>query len=138
MMTKQPMSDRIVPTPAEMIEQYVKLRNTKNLIEAEQKEALKPYAEALESIELALLDYLNEAGIDNVKSKYGTAFKKATMTAKMADRQAVIAYCKETNNFDLFTNNLTKETVKEYLEANGTAPPGVEIFQFTVVQVRKA
>lgn len=124
-------------TPAELIEQYVKLRATKASIVAEHEAALKPYSEALETIELALLDWLNVNGLDNFKSPHGTAFKKNNIGVKLVDREALIDFVKETDDFGIFTNNLTKEYVKEYLEKNSRPPPGVEVSPFTVVNVRK-
>lgn len=123
--------------PAELIKKYVELRDTKAAMKAEQEAAMKPYTEALETIEIALLDYLNEAGAENVKTEYGTAFKKQSLTTKMVDRQALVDSCVERNNFDCFTNNLSKEAVKQYIEDFKMAPPGVEVTHFTTVNVRR-
>lgn len=125
-------------TPADLIKRYVEIRATKTLMVAEQAAELKPYNEALETIELALLDALNSNGLDNIKSPYGTAYKSTLVNTKMTDRQALIADCKARDNFDVFTNSLTKEVVKAYLEENKQAPPGVEISTFTTVNVRKS
>jgi len=125
-------------TPADLIKRYVELRNEKNLLTAEMEAAIKPYSEALEAIELALLDWLNVNGLDNFKSPHGTAFKKAGIGTKMVDREKLINFVRETGNFDVFTNNLTKEWVKAYVAEHGAAPPGVEVSTFHVLNVRKA
>jgi len=125
-------------TPADLIQRYVELRATKTLIVAAQSAQLKPYSEAMETIELALLDYLNQNGLDNLKSPFGTAYRSTVVNTKMIDRQALVADCKARDNFDVFTNSLTKEVVKAYLEEYKQAPPGVEISTFATVNVRKS
>lgn len=125
-------------TPGQMIERYLQLRNTKLSLVAEHEVQLKPYNEALETLELALLDWLNQNGLDNFKSPHGTAFKKIHTGVKMFDRESLIDFVRETDDFGVFTNNLTKEWVKDYVETHKTAPPGVEVSTFTVVNVRKS
>jgi hypothetical protein len=125
-------------TPGELISRYNALRKTRLIIEAEQKAALAPYKEAEESIELELLAQLNAAGVDNFKSPDGTAYKTTHTNTKLVDRRALIEHCKSSGNFDYFTNSLAKEEVKGYVEKFKRPPPGVEVNEFIVVNVRKS
>ena len=124
-------------TPGDLISQYNKIKATRLIIEAEHKAAVQPYKQAEEDIENALLDWLNANGLQNFKSPDGTAYKTTHVNTKLVDRQALIQHCVETNNFDIFTNSLTKEVVKQYVEDFKKTPPGVEVSNIIVVNVRK-
>ena len=125
-------------TPAELIKRYQEIKRTKEIMDAEYKESIKPYSEALEAIELSLLEYLNSNGLQNLKTETGTAYKVTHVNTKMVDRQKLVAFVKETDNFDLFTNSLTKEAVKAYVETHKEPPPGVEVTTYLECNIRKA
>ena len=124
-------------TPGEMISQYNKIRATRLIMEAEHKSAIIPYKEAEEAIENALLEYLNTNGLQNLNCPDGTAYKSTQTFTKLTDRNALLQHCQETGNFDFFTNALSKETVKEYVSDHKKPPPGVEVTELIVVNVRK-
>ena len=125
-------------TPAELIKRYQEIKRTKDIMDTEYKESIKPYSEALEAIELSLLEYLNANGLQNLKTETGTAYKVTHVNTKMVDRQKLVAFVKETDNFDLFTNSLTKEAVKAYVETHKEPPPGVEVTTYLECNIRKA
>ena len=125
-------------TPAELIKRYQEIKRTKDIMDIEYKESIKPYSEALEAIELSLLEYLNSNGLQNLKTETGTAYKVTHVNTKMVDRQKLVAFVKETDNFDLFTNSLTKEAVKAYVETHKEPPPGVEVTTYLECNIRKA
>lgn len=124
-------------TPGDMISQYNKIRQTRLIMEAEHKAAISPYKEAEEAIENALLEYLNENGLQNLNCPDGTAYKTTQTFTKLTDRAALLQHCQETGNFDYFTNSLSKETVKEFLASHKSPPPGVEVTEQIVVNIRK-
>lgn len=124
-------------TPGEMIAQYNKIKATRLILEAEQKAAIQPYKEAEETIELALLEYLNANGLNNFNSPDGTAYKTTHTNVKLVDRATFLNHVKEADDFDFFTNSLAKEHVKEYVEQFKKPPPGVEVTETIVVNVRK-
>jgi hypothetical protein len=125
-------------TPAELISQYNKIRASRLIIEAEQKALISPYKEAEETIELALLEMLNQNGLQNFKCEEGTAYKTTHTNTKLVDRNAFLDFVAQSLDFDFFTNSLAKEHVKEYVEKNRHPPPGVEVTETIVVNIRKS
>lgn len=125
-------------TPDQVVKRHQEVKRARLALQAEHKAEEKEYVEAEEALELWLLDFLNSNGLDNIKTEHGTAYKTSHVQTKLVDRQALIEYVKKSDNFDIFTNSLTKEIVKDYLEANKKAPPGVEISTVAVVNIRKA
>ncbi len=124
-------------TPADMISQYVKIRQTRLIMEAEHKAAISPYKEAEEALENALLEYLNANGLQNLNCPDGTAYKTTQTFTKLTDRQALLQHCNEIGSFDYFTNALSKEVVKDFVAKHKRPPPGVEITEQITVNVRK-
>ncbi len=125
-------------TPGDVVKRHQEVKRARLALQAEQAAELREYTEAEDALELWLLDFLVSNGLDNIKTSHGTAYKTSHVNTKLIDRQALIEYVKESGNYDIFTNALTKETVKTYLEVNKKAPPGVEITTATVVNVRKS
>ena len=127
-------------TPEQMIEQYVKLRDTKRAISAEFEEKLKPYDEALDAIENALLYIMRDLGVDSIKSnEFGTAYKKKAVSFSVNDRSAWLRFVIGGEHWDMLTNHIAKEALEAFLEQNDNVPPeGVDIREVLKVQVRKA
>lgn len=125
-------------TPAEIIKQYVALRDYKEELVKQQKAALKPYNDALDTLENALLEQLNADAAQSIKTEFGTAFKKTSMTVKTVDKDALFDFVRSTENFSMLTAAVSKEALKEYMEENeDRRPPGVDVTFFTEVQVRR-
>jgi hypothetical protein len=126
-------------TPHQLIEQYIKLRNTKKAIVAEHDAVVAKYDVALEAIENEIFGQMNAQGVKQLKSDAGTAFQATTLHVRLVDRQAVNHFALDNNGgFGIFTNAVSKDFVKDWIEQKGSPPPGVEPTYITKVQIRKA
>ena len=127
------------PTPADLISKYVELRDTKEAIEKEHKEQIKPYKEALQTIENMLLAEMQGGNITQIKCAGGTAFQKQWMSVKTVDRDALFRYVIGAERWELLTSAVSKDVVKEIIdESGGQPPPGVDVEFGIEVQVRRA
>jgi hypothetical protein len=123
----------------DLIQKYVELRDHLGTMEDAHKKATKPYKEAMETIEGALLAAMNQAGLASLKGDFGTAFKKTSMSVKTVDKEVLMDYVRQSDNFGMLTAAVSKDAVKAYLEENNdTPPPGVDVTFHTEVQVRRA
>lgn len=122
-------------TNAELIDKYIELRARKAEIAAQASKL----SDAMAVIENEMLRRLNAEGQQSMKAASGaTAFKTTTMRASVGDRDKFITYVLDYHATDLLTNAVSKEAVKEYMEANnGTPPPGVETAFIVGVNFRK-
>ena len=76
----------ITVKPAELVEEYIKLRDEKKRAEETYKEWLEEnYNTRMNEIELTLLDQLNQLGVDCIAAKNGTAYKKISTSVTTAD-----------------------------------------------------
>ncbi len=124
-------------TPAEIIKKYVEIRDW---IEADTKanEARQePYTQAMTTLEGLMMNHLAENGLDNVKSEFGTAFKKTGTRVRVADRGAFNQFVEQQGSLDWFTNAVSKEKIVDYVKEHGCAPSGVDITYITDVQFNR-
>lgn len=129
-------------TPADLIRQYIALRDKVEKLNTAHEAVLKPYADAMVAIEGAMQQHLNDNNLDNVKSEFGTAFKKTGTRVRVADRGAFNDFIErlmreDEHALDWFTNAVSKEKVVEYAKEKGCAPSGVDITYITDVQFNR-
>lgn len=117
---------------------YVKLRDKKAELKAEQAKALAPYDEALDKLEKQVLEELNKMGVDSVKTASGTAYKSIRSSASVADKSAFMDYVRENGAFDLLDIKANKTAVEEFISEHQDCPPGVTVRREQVVGFRRA
>ena len=117
----------------ELIESYVKLRDAKADLVKEQREALKPYDDGLETLEGLLMQALEAAGADSLKTKAGTVYRSTWTSARVDDWAATLDYILDSERYDLLERRVAKTVVEEI----GTVP-GVSVEKGVRVNVRRA
>lgn len=125
-------------TDADLIRKYVELRDRKKQLEEKQKEELAPFNDAMDTLETALMERMNAAGQESIKTEHGTAYKAKAMKTKTADREALMGYVREHDAFHLLTAAVSKEAVQDYMDSSGGfPPPGVDVTFITTVNFRR-
>lgn len=126
------------PTLEQLIGNYVALRDRKRLIEAQHKEALKPYNQIMEEIEGQLLAMMQRDGVNSLNTDGGTAYQSVKRRATIQDRTAFRDFVISHQQFDLVDWRANAPNVFDYIEANGgVAPPGVNPSSYVEVNVRR-
>lgn len=123
---------------AGIVERYIQLRDEVNRIEAENKATLAPYKEAMSKIESYLLDHLNKGQADSVATPAGTFFKTERTSATVADWDLTLPFVREHKLWSMLDKRINKTAVKEYIEAHGEPPPGVNWSRALVCQIRRS
>lgn len=121
----------------ELTAKYIRLRDFKAAVESESKEKLARIKEHLDTIEAEMMTFLNATGQESCKTALGTFFKKTSQTAKVADRDAFLAYVMEHEAIQFLTNHVSADAVKEFVAEHGTVPPGVDVVLVTSVSVNR-
>lgn len=147
MTTIPPPAPGIVPRPPppqsqaarmdDMVVRYRALREKKSDIAERHQKELQPYNEALQQLGAMILDALNKAGVDSVKTKAGTAFTSVRRGYTVKDPAVFRQWLEENDRFDLLETRVSKESI-EALIANGEQlPPGIGVSSDTTLNVRK-
>lgn len=123
-----------------LIDKYLKLRNKIKQLNDAHEASLRPYKEGMETIENALLAFLLQNNMSNVKVKgIGTASGLDKFSAVVEDQAAFRDWILQNNEFDMADIKANVVNVREYQKANnGTLPPGVKLSSIRKISVRVA
>ena len=121
-----------------VVEHYIKLRDHKSMLDAEHKARVAEIDAQMTNAENFLLNHLNESGLDRVGVGAGTVFVQVKTMPSFEDKEATIAYIKQSGNVELLQSRLSSTAVKEFMDANNQAlPPGVKILTERTVTIRR-
>lgn len=124
-------------TPADMVENYIKLRDYKKAAEDEFSKSLERVRQGMEKLESLILAHLNDNGLDNIKCSAGTAYRKTDYSATVKDREAFLKFIQESRLWDLLDARANKKFVREYTEKTAMVP-GVDLSSISSVGVRRS
>lgn len=123
---------------SELVAKYIELRDKKSQIKAEYDEKVHKLDAALTQMESALLKTFETAGMDSVKTEFGTAYATVQSSASVADPDVFRQFVKEHDAWEMFQNRVSKTAVEQYKAVHGDIPPGVNWREERVVNVRRA
>lgn len=126
-------------TPADLIREYIALRDAKKLAEEKVKEWFDTqYNKRMGTIEAILMDFLNNTSQESAKTEYGTAFKRVETSVTVASPAEFQRHVIGSSAWELIDFRANKTAVKSFVEENGgQTPPGVNFNQTTVLSVRR-
>ena len=122
----------------DIVAAYVRLRDQKAELKAQQAEALKPYDEALAKLEAEALRILSDTGVESMKTSAGTVYQSVAMSVTVQDKSAFMDYIKVHQAFDLLDVRANKTAVQDFVTENQDTPPGVVIRREMKVGFRRA
>lgn len=121
----------------DVIATYMKLRGQKEAIEAQMKEQTAAIKAKMEKLESWIKEQADVQGVTSFKTKHGTAFLTTTDYANVADWDAMLAFVRENEAYDLFEKRVSKTAVRGYIEQTKAVPPGVNYGTRLDVNIRK-
>ena len=124
-------------TTDQLIAAYIKLRDQKKDLADLQKQQMKPFNEKMTLIENALLKHMNDTGAEGIRCDTGTASKIERVNMKTEDWDTALEFIKANDLWHMLHKALAKESVNEYIQANGEPPPGIAISTDITVGVRR-
>jgi len=124
-------------SPAQATDMYIKLRDTKKLKDEEHKKSLEKLVSAMDKLEGALLEFLDANGVNSTASDAGTVYKSTQLSATIQDKEAFMAFVRETDQWEALDIKANKTFVNDYLDENQEAPPGVKTSKINTVGVQR-
>ncbi len=118
---------------------YIGLRNRKKAIAEQVTAEIETLNAGMLKIENLMLAWLKLYGLQSAPTPNGTPYLTTKTGASIADRAAFNKFVAE--NFEernaFFTNAISKDTVKAYMEKNeGQPPPGVNWYSEAAVNFK--
>lgn len=118
------------------VETYIKVRTILKQKKAEYEKSIEALVDLQNGLTDWLQTFLENSKVDSAKTKHGTVYKSTKYSASLADPEAFMAFVKANDRFDLMDRKANAVAVKEYVEANTTLPPGVNLTALRTVGVR--
>jgi Lhr-like helicase len=123
---------------SELVAKYIELRDKKAQIKAEYDGKIGKLDDILDKIETTLLKTFDQAGMDSVKTEFGTAYTSTRTTASVADPDAFMTFCKANDAWHLLEKRASKIAVEQYKAEHGDVPPGVNYRAERNVNIRRS
>jgi len=125
-------------TEAELIEQYIALRDEKKRREAAHKEAIdKQFVQRMDRIETVMKGRLDRGNLTQFKADTGTAFTKTVSRYSVDDAAVFMPWVEANGQTDMLKRDVKQDPVRDYFEHTGTLPPGIKVWSEVVVQFRR-
>lgn len=121
----------------DVVATYLKLRATKDQIEAESKAKVDALKVKMLKLEAWIKEQADIQGVTSFKTKHGTAFLTTTDFANVADWDAIKNFIIENEAYDMLEKRVSKLAVRGYIEQHKVVPPGVNYGTKLEVNVRK-
>lgn len=125
-------------TIEQIVSAYIRLRDQKAQLKAEQAKAMAPYDQALEQLEGLALQALNNSGAESMRTTAGTVYTTMRTSATVADKSAFMDFVKDNSAFDLLDVRANKTAVEDFLSQHQDTPPGVVVRREQTVGFRRA
>lgn len=129
--------DLVNQTIAKRIQQYVAIRDRLKQMDEDHDKAKKPLTAALEEINGALQEFLDNSGSDSVKTKWGTCYKSIRYSASLADSEAFMTYVIANQKYELMDRKANSTAVRAFVEEHGNLPPGCNLSAMSTIGVRR-
>jgi hypothetical protein len=122
----------------DLVEKYVQLRDKKAEIDKSHREKVAKFNAAMGKIEAFLGEYFNDIGVESIRTSSGTAFRSTETTVKVDDRDAFLAFVRDSDAWAFLESRANKSAVDEYLKANEELPPGVSVTRRSVIRIHRS
>lgn len=123
---------------SELVAKYIELRDKKYELKHQYEFRAAQLDEVLDKIEAKLLQVFDSAGMDSVKTEFGTAYASTRATASVADKETFMNFIKENEEWSLMEVRAAKLAIEQYKTANGDLPPGINYREERVVNFRRS
>jgi hypothetical protein len=118
------------------IKSYLALRTKIAEIEGAAKKETGKLRVLMAQLEAYIKQRADEEGITNVTTDYGTGYWTTHYSCTVANPSAFFDYVVNTAKFELLEKRASKSAVKEYIDENGSVPPGVNFGSYSAFNVR--
>jgi hypothetical protein len=123
---------------SELVAKYIELRDKKAQVKADFDAKVAKLDENLDKIEAVLLKTFDSAGMDSVKTEFGTAYTSTRTTASIADPDAFMTFCKANDAWHMLEKRVSKTAVEQYKDEHEDVPPGVSYRAERTVNIRRS
>jgi hypothetical protein len=122
----------------EKVTAYIRLRDKKHEIQQAADAKIAEINSVMEQLEGQLLADFEQSGVESVRTTAGTAYKQTKTMSSIGDWDVFIQHVTETGNTQLLERRCGQRACAEYLTVNDEPPPGINVRQEVVINVRRS
>jgi hypothetical protein len=123
---------------SDLVAKYIELRDRKAQHKAEYEQKVAVLEESMDKIEAKLLELFQSTGMESIKTDAGTAYQSVRTSTSVADKEAFLEFVKTREEWSLLDVRASKLAVEQFVAANEDIPPGINLRQEKVVNVRRS
>lgn len=121
-----------------VVETYIKIRDARSELKKRFDAQDKEMKAKLGQLEGFMLSFMQDNGMDSVKTGAGTFYRQEEVRPSGSDWDALYRWIGENNAYEALERRVKKGFVTEYMEEHGGGlPPGVSVHREFVVRVRR-
>lgn len=120
-----------------LIKQYIHIRDELDKRREEYNTYEKNAKDTMSRISMALRDKADELGVDNFKTKEGTAYRNIKTSYRVSNWDDLIQFIRQTGNYQMLEKRVAKNATAEIHQAMDDVPPGVEYHVEVEFNVRR-
>ena len=134
----QRAAQKAAPTKIDQrVREYVACRDEVDRIEKRHKDELAPLLDLQKKLAGILQQFLDDTGVDSIKTEYGTAYASTRYSASLRDPEVFMQYVLQNNSFELLDKRANVTAVKDFVKEHNAEPPGVALSAMTTIGVRR-
>lgn len=121
-----------------LVSAYINIRDERDRIVNQQKQALSALNEQLETVSKALLEICKENKLDGFRTDFGTVSQITKTEYWTNDWESLYKFIKENDAFHLLHKRVNQSGMKEFLEENPSLhPAGLNVDQEYSIRVTR-
>jgi hypothetical protein len=121
-----------------LVSAYINIRNERDRIISQQKQALKELELQLEAVSKALLEICKENKLDGFRTDFGTVSQITKTEYWTNDWDSLYKFIKENDAFHLLHKRVNQSGMKEFLDENPDLhPAGLNVDQEYSIRVTR-
>ena len=126
------------PTPTQVIERMLQLRQEIQDLEREHKERIKGLKQQYERGENWLLAHMHETGHEKFTAGGATVYTTRTQRASIPDWTAFSDYIRQTGDVDLLQKRVATNNLKALVDSGAELPPGLKVDEVVNINIRRS
>lgn len=110
------------------VERFIYLRDQKSKVAAKAKALTDQIEAEMDELQAEILQAFDAAGVESARTVNGTAAKRITRSAGVAQWDEFLPWVRQHERWDMIQRRVNSSSALEYLDDNEELPPGLNIF----------
>jgi len=121
----------------DLTQQFVIVRDLIDEVKEHHAKRLEPLENKLNQLTGQIRSFMDAHGLENIRTKAGTAYTSTRHTATVQDAEAFMNFIREHGLWDLIERRANSTAVKDFVKQHNKLPAGVNLNGIQTLGVRR-